>query len=166
MGSTTYVRNVVATGEAVAGNTTKATIVQQNQMVEVRRIDNQVTVTGSDVADTIVFTPANSTQATDSTKHTVEVNGVPFTFPASEVPNFQFLGGSGGSQDVVQLRDSRGNDTLKTSGSTAVLSSSDYKAEAIAFELVKAISSSGGTDQKTQESAIDYVLQLEGNWGN
>ncbi|MFM7845334.1 MAG: Calx-beta domain-containing protein, partial [Planctomycetota bacterium] len=163
---TNYVRNVIAAGEQAAGNSAQADVVRQGQSFEVRRIGTNVDVTTTGAATNVVFTPAKSQQAVDATKHVVQVSGVNLDFPAVDVRNFVFRGNGNvaTTRDQITFQDSTANDKLETDGNRAVISSDDYRAEAIAFELVKAISKSGGTDTRESISAIDYVLELEGSW--
>ena len=66
-------------------------------------------------------------------------------------------------EDAIELRDSPQDDLLEATRDTAILSSSDFRIQAIGFELVRAISSSGGDDVIRQE-AIDFVLEQDGPW--
>ena len=109
----------------------------------------------------VKFVPAGSDLAVDDAQHTVEANGMTWTFDAAAVDQF-VLDGAGGA-DQVELHDTHGNDSVKAVGPTAELFSTNYRLGAIAFELVRAISESGG-DDTAEEEAADFVFQLEGAW--
>ena len=91
----------------------------------------------------------------------MEANGIEWEFPAAEVNAFFFDGA--GDHDEIETHDSSGNDALEAAGDTLNLAGPDYRVEAIAFELARAISESGGDDTEKQD-AIDFVLELEGVW--
>ena len=55
------------------------------------------------------------------------------------------------------------DDLLQATDAGIVLSSSDYRLEAVSFELAYAMSSAGGEDRVSGEP-VDYVLRLEGDW--
>ena len=60
--------------------------------------------------------------------------------------------------------DSIGNDSLQIQPSIAHLSGEQLANQVVNFDLVRAVSRSGGTDTVTGSSLADYVLQLNGNW--
>jgi cyclophilin family peptidyl-prolyl cis-trans isomerase len=68
--------------------------------------------------------------------------------------------GAGGQDAAVQY-DSAGDDLLEASEQSAVLSSGDLRTEAIAFELVQALSDAGGDDKVDRAETIDFLLELE-----
>jgi len=154
-------RQVIAAAEQQEGNASEAKAILQNTPVEVRRIDSAVTVTGTAAKDVVTFVPAGSKLAADDSRHTVEANGMTWTFDAAQVDSFMFLGGDG--TDELELHDSAASDALEAVADTVTFSSGDFRLEAIAFELALAISESGGDDDATDE-ATDLVLQLEGPW--
>ncbi len=61
--------------------------------------------------------------------------------------------------------DSPLDENLAASHDQAILSSSDFRLDATALELVRAISTSGGTDTVSRED-LDFILRLEGPWIN
>ena len=154
-------REQMARAEEQEGDVNKAQAIRQGQMVELRRIGSDVTFVGTSVDDAFRFLPAIPGNSADRAEHRVEANGLVWKFAPAEVTGFRFDAGSG--SDKVELFDSAGNDALNAANQTANLQGTNYRAEAIAFELVHAVSKAGGNDT-VQQAAIDFVLELEGNW--
>jgi hypothetical protein len=156
----TMLQGFVADGEARVGNEMQAAAIRNGESVEVRRIGSQVTVNGTSQRDVITFTPA---QAGSGGEHTLVANGLRWTFAPATVNDFVFVGGGG--NDVLRLDDSPASERLSATRDKAMVTTDDYRAEASAFELVQAISDSGGQDiSMNLAQAVDFVLQLEGNW--
>lgn len=151
------IRDVVARGEELSGRTDFAHLVQQGLNFEVRQIGSELYVTGSDRNDVISFSPA----AGAGGEHTIIINGVGWEFDATDVDHIVVDTGAG--DDVLNLFDSPQDDLLRATDAGIVLSSSDFRLEAAAFELARAVSSAGGDDRVDAES-FDYVLRLEGDW--
>ncbi|MBI2481032.1 MAG: hypothetical protein HYV60_21075 [Planctomycetia bacterium] len=150
----------VAAGESQAGNTMQAAAIRAGEAVQVRRIGPQVTIIGTSQRDVVTFTPV---QANSGNQHTIEANGTRWTFAPAAVNDFVFLGAGG--NDVLRLDDSAASEQLSATRDAAIVTTEDYRAEATAFELVQAISDSGGQDVALNiRDAVDFVLQLEGNW--
>lgn len=70
----------------------------------------------------------------------------------------------GGGFNTADVFDSIGNDSLQIQPSIAHLSGEQLANQVVNFDLVRAVSRSGGTDTVTGSSLADYVLQLNGNW--
>ena len=73
----------------------------------------------------------------------------------------------GGGYDRAYLYDSPGNDLLELDGESARLTSwgtDTYSLEAIDFDWVRALGTSGGQNSQQLNSAIDFVLETEGDW--
>jgi hypothetical protein len=155
------IREVVARGEELAGNTVQAEAIRSGLATEVRRIGSQVTVTGSSGNDTIAVIPAGSSQSSSDSQHLIVVNGREWEFAAQDVDRIvvNVLDGD----DVVEVHDSPGDDSLVASHDTAILTSDDLRIEAMSMELLRAFSTTGGKDEVSQD-AIDFALQLEGAW--
>ena len=72
-----------------------------------------------------------------------------------------------GNNGLAQLYDSPGNDTLNAAATTATLTigqSPNPVTAVTGFDTVQAFSTAGGNDTATQATALDYLLQLYGNW--
>lgn len=150
----------VADGEARAGNEMQAAAIRSGETVQVRRIGPQVTVIGTNQRDVVSFTP---TPANSGGRHVIVANGIRWTFDPAAVNAFVF-NGSGGN-DVLRLDDTPAAEQLSATRDKAFVTAQHYRAEATAFELVQAISNSGGQDVAMNPAqAIDFVLQLEGDW--
>ncbi len=156
-----HMREVVARAEQLRGNTAQAEAIRHVESVEMRRIANLVTLTGTTQDDWFSFVPAGSLEATDSTRHAVTINGLTWDFAAEQIDQVLFLGGEG--MDELELLDSSLDDSLALSHDQAILSSADFRLEAMAMELVRATSSSGGTDTFTRDE-VEMIVQLEGPW--
>jgi hypothetical protein len=154
-------RATIAEAERQEGDPDHAEAIRQQMAAEVRRVGPEVKVTGGDAGDTVEFIPASSHSATDAGRHTIELNGIARGFDAAEVNAFVLDGGGG--DDELRLRDTTGDDSLEATGNVVTLLNDDFRLEAVAFELARAISESGG-DDKAQEAAIDFALELEGDW--
>lgn len=154
-------REMVARGADQQGNANEAEAIRQDKLVEVRQIGREVTVTGSEAEDEFRFIPARSDRAADDSQHVVEANGITWTLNAAEVDRVM-LDGSGGN-DEVELHDSHADDSLEAVGDIATLTYDDLRLSALAFELVRAVSESGGEDTASDE-ATDLVLVLQGQW--
>ncbi|MEO8497916.1 MAG: SdrD B-like domain-containing protein [Planctomycetota bacterium] len=156
----TMLRGIVADGESQVGNAMQSAVIRSGEAVEVRRIGSQVTVLGTSKQDVVTFTPA---QATVGAEHTIVANGVRWTYAAADVTDFVFNGAGG--NDVLKLDDSAGDEKLSATRDTVHVMTADYRAEATSFELIQAISDSGGQDVAMKPAqAVDFVLQLTGNW--
>ncbi|MBM4089848.1 MAG: hypothetical protein FJ276_10570, partial [Planctomycetes bacterium] len=158
---TASVRQIVAAAEEKAGNTALAGAIRAGEYPEVRRHGTRVEVTGTSQSDQVTFTPAGSSQAPGSTHHAVTVNGIPWTFAANQVNAFSLKGSSG--TDQLVLNDSPASDLLTASHDLAILSSEDFLVDAMEFELIRAVSSSGGTDEAVVDEPT-YGLELVGPW--
>ncbi|NUQ61194.1 MAG: hypothetical protein HUU20_01830 [Pirellulales bacterium] len=154
------IREVVAKAEEAAGETARAAAIRRGEAATMRRIGSQVEFIGTSQNDEFKFVPAGGTQSTSAEKHLVVANGIRWEF-GEDVRSIA-VNGSGGS-DRIELYDSPASDLLEASGGMAALSNNDFRLEAIAFELVRAICSLGGTD-KVEKEAVDYILELEGPW--
>lgn len=155
------IHEVVARAEQQSGHVAQAAAIRAGESIEMRRIGTRVTLTGTSLDDEFAFVPAGSSAGTDSTRHYLAANGFEWYFAADQLSGF-VIDGQGGS-DRIELHDSQLDDVLAASHDRAVLSSVDYRVEAIAAELVRAVSSSGGTDSVSRDD-IDFILQLEGPW--
>ncbi len=154
---------VVARAEEKAGNTAQADAIRAGESVEMRRIGNRVTLTGTSLDDVISFAPAGNSEQADSSQHYLAANGFEWYFAASEIFRFVIDGSDG--DDQIDLGDSPLDENLAASHDQAILSSSDFRLDATALELVRAISTSGGTDTVSRED-LDFILRLEGPWIN
>jgi hypothetical protein len=154
-------RDAVADAEQMEGDPDRAEAIRLSSAPQMGRIGSEVRVTGGAADDAFEFTPAGSASASAASAHSVTVNDVVWSFDASEVDTFFFDAGLG--KDTVQLFDTAGNDTLEAAGNTVSLFNEDVRLDAIAFELARAISESGGDDQ-VQQSDIEFDLELEGDW--
>jgi hypothetical protein len=153
-------RSIVADSEARAGDEMQAAAIRAGETVQVRRIGPQVTVIGTSQRDVVAFTPH---QANSSGQHVVEANGIRWTFAPAAVNDFVFVGAGG--NDVLRIDDTPAAEQLSATRDKVFVTTEDYRAEATAFELVQANSDSGGPDvAMSVAAAIDFVLQLEGNW--
>jgi hypothetical protein len=156
----TMLQGFVADGEERAGNNTQAAVIRNGEAIEVRRIGTQVTVIGTSRQDVVTFTPALTNSGGE---HTIEANGIRWAFSPAEVKDFVFIGSGG--DDVLRIDDSAGDEKLSATRDTVLVTTEDYRAEATAFELIRAVSNSGGQDEATNiEDAVDFLLQLEGDW--
>ena len=155
-------RDRVAKGEEAAGQSGLARAIRYAQSMTVQRIGTEVTITGSDSRDVIEFTPAGSKSAPDDSQHSVGINGLVFAIDKGEVNEFILLGNDG--YDDLTLHDSSGDDFLEASGNEIQLANDDFTLQALAFEAILARSDSGGDDE-AKEEVIDYLLRLEGAWG-
>ncbi len=155
------IREVVARAEEKGGNTAQADAIRAGESIEMRRIGNGITLTGTSLDDEISFAPAGNSELTDSSQHYLAANGFEWYFDADEIKKFVIDGGDG--NDRLELRDSPRDDSLAASHDQALLSSVDFRLDAMAFELVRAVSTSGGTDTVSRDN-IDFILQLEGPW--
>jgi hypothetical protein len=154
-------RAMVAQGAKQDGNLAQAWVIEEAKAVEVRRIGAEVTVTGSSGSDEITFVPAGSSQSGSGSQHTLQINGVSRKFPAAEVKVIKLVGNGG--RDQVVLNDSRGDDRLEVDGDKVQLANGDFWLQAVAFDVVRAIASSGGNDN-LKKKAADFVLELQGTW--
>lgn len=71
---------------------------------------------------------------------------------------------AGAGQDLVVVRDSPGNETLRTEGNAATLRLSDQDLELLAFERLRAFSTRGGTDRADFIGPLPLPVELFGNW--
>ena len=155
------IRGLVANGETSAGNVALAAIVQRGAPFEMRRIGSQVLLTGTNQDDLFRFIPAGSSSPTTSANHRVFFNGLEWQFDPDRVDEFMLDAVCG--DDLWQVYDSPNDDLLTAEQETATLSNRDFRVDAIAFDLVRAISSSGGEDSVMEDDA-EFMLQLEGPW--
>jgi hypothetical protein len=159
--SNTLVREIMVDAELREGNTQRAAAIERGQDVEVRRIGSEVTVLGTAAVDEVTFTPAVPTGTGSTQEHVLNTNGVERRFSAAEVTAF-FIDGRGDHDDLL-LQDSDRDDALQANHGSISMEGPEYRVEAIDFEVVEAISDSGG-DDTSEVGAIDYVLELEGDW--
>ncbi len=155
------IREVVARAEEIAGDLPRAAAIRRGEAPEMRRIGSQVTLLGTGGSDEFSFAPAGNSNSPGAGEHLVVANGIRWTFDSEEVHRFTLNGSSG--DDLLKLHDSPSDDVLEAEGNRLTLTDGDFWLEAIAFEQVRATSSAGGQD-RVQQQAIDFVLQLEGPW--
>ncbi len=155
------IRDVVANGEQLTGDPTFADVIRRGEPIEMRRFGNTVWLSGTKQDDTFRFVPAGSSASEVDSEHLVSVNGLEWHFDAKQVDTIIFDALCG--NDSAELHDSANNDVLTANRDTAILGSSDFRIDAIAFELVEAVSSSGGSDTVAVEEA-DFILRLDGPW--
>jgi hypothetical protein len=71
---------------------------------------------------------------------------------------------AGTGQDLAVVRDSLGNDTLRTEGDRATLGLRDQDLELLAFERLRAFSTRGGSDRADFIGPLPLPVELFGNW--
>jgi len=155
------IREVVARAEELAGDAARAEMIRGGEAPEVRRIGSRVEFLGTTFSDAFLFVPAGNPLSPSAAEHLVRANGIDWTFDAAEVRTFAINGSSG--NDTLELRDSPGSDLLESAGNRLTLIGDASRFDALAIEVARAISSAGGEDRVEQE-AIDFVLELEGSW--
>ena len=131
----------------------------------VRQSGSQLIVSGTSQDDRIRITPAATDSATES--HVIEINGERTRFDADEIDSILIVDTAGSDQLVID--DTAGDDALLVERDRVILESgsSDLRIEAIAVDLITAVSESGGQDRvtgNTEPEALDFVLKLEGTW--
>ncbi|MEM6798530.1 MAG: S8 family serine peptidase [Planctomycetota bacterium] len=114
-----------------------------------------VTVTGTSGNDSLSFTAGTTT-------HTVSVNGLSYTFDASQYDTFALNGGSG--SDTVTLTGSSAADTAVLGGATSSLTSANYSVTVTGATQTDVVGR-GGTDSATiADSSGDDTLVASGQW--
>ena len=160
--STSLESNRASEGERVIAASTDSTT-QANAAPFIERLGSQLIVTGTPAADRIRIVPAENRSVGNT--HVIEVNGQRSTYEAVEIDSILVLADDGSDELIVE--DTPGDDRLNVERERLIFENDDLRVEAIAVELVRALSNSGGRDQVDGESdltALDYVLQLQGDW--
>ncbi|TWU02568.1 Calx-beta domain-containing protein [Stieleria varia] len=129
----------------------------------VRLSGTRLIITGSDQPNHIEIHPADV--AFHQWSHRIVVNGETRFYDADMVDEVVLISGS--DADSVVIADTTGNDVLTVKRDEVDFSSDSLQVQAIAYDFVRAISSSGGTDRILRDDeldALDYVLSTDGNW--
>jgi hypothetical protein len=154
-----HLRELVARSTEEQGEQVLATAIRGGKSISMLRIADEVTFQGSSSSDRVLVTPATSKQGTG--RHRIEFNGLIQEYTPGAIRSVVIDGGAG--PDQIEFRDSIGDDDFLASADRALLTTNDLRVEAIAFELVRAISESGGSDD--EETLLhDYALTLHGPW--
>jgi hypothetical protein len=129
----------------------------------VQRAGSQLIIGGTSAPDQIRIVPATHRSETAAVQ--IEINGQAFDVAALEIDSITVL--PSGGDDLLTLHDSRGDDVLRVERDRVILESDDLRVEAIAVDLVQALSRAGGrdrVDETTDTTALDFVLELVGSW--
>ncbi len=155
----TDVRERMAQAEEDAGNDYEAAVIRQGDMVYAAQRGSILSLTGTDLNERFVIE-----SDTDSQVVTVYSNGFERTYEAAVDEVFTLTINGGGGSDVAVLYDSTRSDLLEGRYNLARLINDRFLTDLLDFDRVRAISQSGGNDQTSVESTIDYLLTLEGPW--
>ncbi len=143
---------------STSGNTS-ANLTPSNSNL-VQRVGSQLIVSGTAGVDVVRISPSSSG---NGSQLTLEVNGTRTQYASSDITSIVVLQSDG--RDELYYDDTPGIDTLTAETDRVVITSSALRIESIASDLVRALSNSGGNDRVTRNaSALDYALELEGNW--
>ncbi len=124
---------------------------------------------GTDVAD--LTSPGNGSYFGTSTASTLTVGTSTITVNTYFVSSGQTLAvpgqiavtGAGNGTDSAAIYDSKGNNALSASGSTATLTTALGSVSINKFGSVTA-NKQNGTNDTVHQAAIDFTLQTVGNW--
>ncbi len=108
-------------------------------------------LTGTDGNDTVVLQPSGG-----------RLTGSGYVIDLAHTESI--LADGRGGQDQAMMFDSPGDDQLRADGKFAWMFGKNFANWVFDFEQVQAISQSGGNDKSDVESAVDFLLQLDGNW--